>query len=99
MGTNGIIITATAPGGLQTVAEKCGGGGGKLYKSAALAAAGGLVYFVSDAGVTRIVRPGPEFELVAENPIGERCYASPAISGGQILLRGERHLFCIGTRP
>ena len=58
--------------------------------------AGGLVYFVSDMGVTRVVQPGPKFELIAENPIGERSYASPAISRGQIFIRGEKHLFCIG---
>ena len=54
------------------------------------------MYFVSDAGVTRIVRAGAQFELIAENPIEERCYASPAISRGQIFLRSEKHLFCIG---
>jgi len=91
---SGIASCFDAATGQRQWRERIGRG-----HSAALAAAGGLVYFVSDAGVTRIVRPGPEFELVAENPIGERCYASPAISGGQILLRGERHLFCIGTRP
>ena len=67
--------------------------------SAAPVTAGGLVYVVSDAGVTRIVRPGPQFELVAENATGERCYASPAISHGQIFIRGEKHLFCIGKNP
>ena len=64
--------------------------------SAALVAAGGLVYFLSDAGVTRVVRPGTQFELIAENRIGERCYASPAISRGQIFLRSDKHLFCVG---
>ena len=64
--------------------------------SAAPVTAGGLTYFVSDAGVTRVVRADAHFELIAENPIGERCYASPAISRGQIFLRSEKHLFCIG---
>jgi len=64
--------------------------------SAAIVAAGGLVYFLSDAGATRVVRPGPQFELIAENLIGQRCYASPAISHGQIFLRSEKHLVCIG---
>jgi hypothetical protein len=54
------------------------------------------VYFVSDAGVTRVVRAGANFELIAENTIDQRCYASPAISRGQIFLRSEKHLFCIG---
>ena len=66
--------------------------------SAALVAANGLVYFVSDAGITRVVRPGENFELIAENAIGEPCYASPAISQGQIFLRSENHLFCIGKQ-
>ncbi|MBP86877.1 MAG: serine/threonine protein kinase [Planctomycetaceae bacterium] len=66
--------------------------------SAALVTAGGLVYFLSDAGVTRVVRPGAQFELIAENSVGHRCYASPAISNGQIFLRSEKHLSCIGKR-
>ena len=66
--------------------------------SAALVSAGGLVYFISDAGVTRVVRLSQKFELLAENSIGERCYASPAISQGQVFLRSETHLFCIGKK-
>ena len=65
---------------------------------ASLLAADGLVYFVSDEGVTTVVRPGPTFEAVARNELGERCFASPALSGGRLYLRGDRHLFCIG-RP
>ena len=64
--------------------------------SSPLVAAGGLVYFVSDAGITRVVRPDSEFTLVAENSIGEVCYSSPAISRGQLFLRTTKQLFCIG---
>jgi len=42
------------------------------------------------------VRPGPKLEIVAKNALGENCYASPAISGGQIFLRSAGHLYCIG---
>jgi outer membrane protein assembly factor BamB len=63
---------------------------------ASLVSAGGLVYFLSDEGVTTVVRPGATFEAVARNEIGERCFASPAISEGQIFLRGDHNLFCIG---
>jgi outer membrane protein assembly factor BamB len=65
--------------------------------SASLVTAGGLVYFVADDGVTKVVRPGPKLEVVAENPLGERCSSSPAIADGRIYLRGERDLFCIGS--
>ena len=55
-----------------------------------------LKHFLSDEGVTTIVRPGEEFDVVAENRLGENCYASPAISDGRIYLRAEKHLYCIG---
>jgi outer membrane protein assembly factor BamB len=64
--------------------------------SNSLVTAGGLVYFVADDGLTKVVKPGPTLDVVAENPLGERIYSSPAISQGQIFLRGEKHLFCIG---
>jgi hypothetical protein len=68
---------------------------GKHY-SASLVTAGGLVYLLADDGEMKIVRPGPKLDVVAENLLGEYCYASPAISQGQLLVRGEKHLFCIG---
>ncbi|HYG35319.1 MAG TPA: hypothetical protein VEC99_11070 [Clostridia bacterium] len=40
---------------------------------------------------------GPEFNRLAQNEIGQKCFASPAISHGQIFLRGEKHLFRIGS--
>jgi outer membrane protein assembly factor BamB len=64
--------------------------------SASLVTAGGLVYFLADDGMTQVIRPGSQFEVVAENPLGEYCYASPAISQGQIFIRGEKHLVCLG---
>ena len=63
---------------------------------ASLVSAGGLVYFLNDNGVMNVVKPGPEFERVARNELGEKTFASPAISQGQMFLRGDRHLWCIG---
>ncbi len=65
---------------------------------ASLVSAGGLVYFLSDAGTTTVVKPGSTYEAVAVNALGEGCFASPAISQGKIFLRADRHLYCIGTR-
>jgi hypothetical protein len=56
----------------------------------------GLVYFTADDGATKIVRPGPKFDLAAENRLGEDCYASPAVSARRIYFRAEKHLYCIG---
>jgi outer membrane protein assembly factor BamB len=56
----------------------------------------GLVFFINDDGEVNVVKPGVEFSLVAKYEMGESCYASPAISDGQVFLRGFKHLFCFG---
>lgn len=65
---------------------------------ASLVSAEGRVYFLNDNGVMNVVQPGPRFERVAQNEIGEKTFASPAISQGRLFLRGDKHLFCIGPR-
>ena len=66
--------------------------------SASTVTADGLVYFLSDAGQCTVVRPGREFEVVAKNSLGERCSASPALSGGRIYIRGQKHLWAIEAK-
>ena len=66
---------------------------GLQYPSPVLA--GGLVYMPNDEGIITVFKPGPKFEYIAKNPIGERMFASPAISNGRIYLRGFENLFCI----
>ena len=63
---------------------------------ASLVSANGLVYFLNDNGVMNVIKPGPEFNLIAKNELNERTFASPAISDGQIFIRGDRHLYCFG---
>jgi outer membrane protein assembly factor BamB len=65
--------------------------------SPSLVVAAGLVYFLSDRGVMTVVRPGPQYEVVARNELGEQTRASPAISNGRMFLRGVENLYCIGT--
>ena len=67
---------------------------GKQYSSPVLA--DGLVYMPNDEGMITVIKPGPTFDPIARNSIGERMNASPAISNGKIYLRGYKHLFCIG---
>jgi len=65
--------------------------------SASLVTANGLVYFIADDGITKVVRPGTALDVVNENPLGEYTFASPAIAGGQLFIRGEKHLYAIGA--
>jgi len=61
-------------------------------------AAAGRIYCVGDSGETTVIAAGPEFKVLARNPLEERVQASPAISQGQIFIRTEHHLFCIGAK-
>lgn len=88
--TSGEVYCFDAAGGTVLWKEKMG----RQYASPVLA--NGLVYMPNDEGVITVFKPGPVFEQVAQNAIGEKMFASPAISNGQIFLRGKDHLFCIG---
>lgn len=57
--------------------------------------ANGLIYFVNDDGVVNVVKASKTFELVARNEMGEKTYASPAISEGRLFLRTFKNLYCI----
>ena len=76
--------------------EKLGGATG--YHASAVAAEG-RVYFTNDDGVTFVVKAEGELDVIAKNALGERVYASPAFSNGDIFHRGEKHLWCIGKKP
>lgn len=58
----------------------------------------GVAYFINDKGQVHGIRPGKKYEAVATCALGEPCYASPAISDGQVFIRGFEHLLCFG-RP
>jgi outer membrane protein assembly factor BamB len=67
---------------------------GKFIASAV--AGDGKVYLTNETGTTHVVRAGARFELLARNALGEASLASPAVANGEIFLRTERHLYCIG---
>ena len=64
--------------------------------SASPVAADGRLYLPSEDGDVYIVRAGRTFALEATAPMGEALMATPAIAGGTLVVRGERHLFAIG---
>jgi hypothetical protein len=63
--------------------------------------AGGRLYFVSRDRGTYVVAARPTFELLAHNKIDDDrsvFNGSPAATGGQMFLRSDRFLYCIGKR-
>jgi outer membrane protein assembly factor BamB len=57
--------------------------------------AAGRVYLTGRRGLTYVIKPGPEFEVLAKNKLDDRFTASPVVVGKDLLLRGHRSLYCI----
>jgi outer membrane protein assembly factor BamB len=56
------------------------------------------LYISNEDGLTSVVKAGPRFELLSENPLDDYILSSPAISDGQIFIRTAGHLWAIGQR-
>jgi outer membrane protein assembly factor BamB len=59
----------------------------------------GKAFITNEDGVAVVFKTGPKFELVSENEMQEYTLSSVAVSQGQLFLRTERHLYCIGRKP
>jgi outer membrane protein assembly factor BamB len=67
--------------------------------SASPVAADGKIYLSGEDGDVLVIAAGPEFRLLATNPMGEALMATPALSEGVMYLRSPGTLFAIGRRP
>jgi outer membrane protein assembly factor BamB len=65
--------------------------------SASLVLAGNLLLVTNEAGRTYVLKTGNKFEVIAQNDLRDGGFASPALSGGQIFLRTDHNLYCIGS--
>jgi len=58
----------------------------------------GRIYSLSENGETVVFAGGKKFEELARNALDARCQASLAVSQGQLFVRTDRHLVCIGKK-
>lgn len=59
----------------------------------------GKVFCLDSNGATHVLAAGPEFKVIASNPLGDECWASPALARGSILIRSAQHLYRIQPSP
>lgn len=57
--------------------------------------ANGVLYAAREDGTVFTARVGERFEMLGENPMGERIIASPVPASNRLFLRTDKHLFCI----
>jgi len=101
---DGLVYLVTDKGLISCLDAKTGkvhyeGGrppAGASYMASPVAVAGHLLLSSMD-GDTVVLKAGTTHEIVRSNPLGEPIAASPAVVAGRIYIRGEHHLFAIGT--
>ncbi len=91
----GVVFCLDAKTGTEVYSEKRLKPG--TYSSSPVLA-DGKIFITNEDGLTTVFKAGPQFEVLAENPLNDYCLSSPAISEGQIFIRTGQNLFCIGKR-
>ena len=97
--SRGIAYCFDAASGELVYGERLQPRPGLIYSSPTRA--GNNIYFVSQHAGTFVLAADPDFKLVAHNVFDDddsRSNACPVVHDGQLLLRNDRYLYCIGRR-
>lgn len=97
--SGGTVFCQEAATGKVIFSERLKPDSGQIWASPILA--DGKLYFVSKEKGTYVVAAKPKFEQLAHNVIAgdkSRSNASIAASDGQLFLRNDQFLYCIGNR-
>ena len=94
---NGVLTSYKVATGEQIYQKRVGGTGGSF--SASLVAADGKIYASSEDGDVFVIQAGPEYVELAKNSVGEVLMATPAISDGLIIFRGQKNVVAIKAGP
>lgn len=90
--SNGVLRCFEAKTGDKVYEQRLGSDAGII---ASLVAADGKIYCPSENGTVYVIAAGPEFQLLAENQMGNPCFASPALADGVLFIRTTKSLFAI----
>jgi outer membrane protein assembly factor BamB len=53
------------------------------------------IYCLDERGTTHIIKSGPEFELLSQNKLDDKFWASTAILEGAYIFRGVEYIYCV----
>src|SRR6201988_3141927 len=66
--------------------------------SASPVAADGRLYLASEDGDVFVVKAGRQYELLSKNVTGQPLMATPAITQGMLIVRGDNAIYALGQR-
>ena len=90
----GIVTCLRAASGEVSYQERVGGDffGSPVY-------ADGRLYCVSTSGELISIEASDHFKVLGRFALNELCRSTPAIAKGQLVVRTEKHLWCLGPAP
>jgi outer membrane protein assembly factor BamB len=90
----GVISCVDAKSGQSVWQKRLGGA-----FSASPLYAEGRIYFFGEEGEVPVVAAADEYQLLANNQLGDGFMASPAVYNNSLILRSRSHLYRIGKAP
>lgn len=102
---DGILYVAQGGGIVTTIDPETGDvlhrgrlsqGAKQFYASPV--AADSKIFLVDTEGKLTVLKAGREWEELSTTSLGEPCYATLAIYGGQVFVRTSKALYCFGVR-
>jgi outer membrane protein assembly factor BamB len=66
--------------------------------SASPVAANGKLYLASEDGDVFVVKAGRQYELLSRNVMGQPLMATPALTDGMLIVRGQNAIYALGER-
>ena len=91
----GILTCYEARTGKRIYRTRIADGKAGSYTASPVASDGKLYFPSEDSGIF-VVKAGPKYELISENPMDGIVMATPAISDGLMFIRTQHHVFGIG---
>jgi outer membrane protein assembly factor BamB len=91
-GWNGSVVCYDAATGREVYKNKLG-----MMKSftGSPVASDGRIFISDDEGTVYVFTAGPEFSLLAANPLGDVCMTTPGITDNMVIFRTMRYLVAI----
>lgn len=95
-GADGVVECLDAKTGKKLWQKRLAATAGQSGVWASLLLAGDRIYAANQSGDVFVLKAGPKFDLLATNSVNEPTNASPAASDGELFLRTDKSLWCVG---
>jgi len=96
--SDGFLLCIDAKTGNRLWQKRLESTGGKGSSWSSILLADGKLYIPNQSGDVFVVRAAPKFELLETNSVDEPTNASLAASNGELFLRTDKALWCVGEK-